>query len=104
MKPVKVIWSEHALIDIEIIYDFLCAKSQSAATNIVETILNRSAQLENFPESGPIEVELNDLDKQYRYLVEGNYKIIYRYTKGSSVVYIVSVFDTRLDPEKLGLL
>lgn len=103
MKLVKVIWSENALIDLEIIYDFLSTKSQSAATNIVEHILNRAAQLENFPESGPFEPDLKDADKPYRYLVEGNYKIIYRYNKDNSVVYVVSIFDTRLDPEKLSV-
>ncbi|HYF67738.1 MAG TPA: type II toxin-antitoxin system RelE/ParE family toxin [Ohtaekwangia sp.] len=99
MKKVKVIWSTEALVDLEIIYDFLAERSQQAAQSVIEKILSRVRQIETFPESGAKQVVLKNTDKDYRYLVEGNYKIIYRITDQQA--YIATVFDTRYNPDKL---
>ncbi len=100
MKKSKVIWSNEALTDLEGIYDFLAEKSQPAAQRIVESLLARTKQLETFPESGTKQETLSSKLKQYRYLVEGNYKIIYSYPQAGSV-NIEIVYDTRYDPDKL---
>lgn len=99
MKNVKVIWSREALVDLETIYDFLAEQSPSAAQNVIENILSRASQIETFPESGAMQLKLKIADKEYRYLGEGNYKIIYRTT--DQYAYIVTVFDTRRHPDKL---
>ncbi len=39
--------------------------------------------------------------REYRYLVERNYKIIYSYQAERQVSYIETVFDARHNPEKL---
>jgi plasmid stabilization system protein ParE len=101
MKRVHVIWSDEALNDLETIYDFLGEKSQPAAQRVTENILGRAKQLETFPESGQNQETINGSVKEYRYLVEGNYKVIYSYQPESLVVHIEIVFDTRHDPEKL---
>lgn len=101
MKVAQVIWSNEALNDLEVIYDFLAEKSQPAAQSIVEGILDRAKQLESFPESGARHNLLNIHSTEYRYLVEGHYKIIYTFQVQSHVVYITTIFDTRYDPEKL---
>lgn len=97
MKKVQVIWSTEALVDLEVIYDFLAEHSQQAAQNVIEKILSRARQIETFPESGII--QLKSTDKEYRYLVEGHYKIIYRITDQHA--YIATIFDTRFNPDKL---
>ncbi|MBX2965045.1 MAG: type II toxin-antitoxin system RelE/ParE family toxin [Cyclobacteriaceae bacterium] len=102
MKKAQVIWSDEALNDLETIYDFLAEKSQPAAQRMVESILSRSKQLESFPESGAKQ-ETKAGSKEYRYLVEGNYKVIYRYQQENRAIYIAVVFDTRYDPEKLSV-
>ncbi len=38
---------------------------------------------------------------EYRYPVEGNYKIVYKYQSETQSVDIAMIFDTRKDPEKL---
>lgn len=101
MKQVQVVWSTEALDDLETIYDFLAAKSRQAAQRIVENILFRIKQIETFPESGARQVTLKINDKEYRYLVEGNYKIIYSYDDDSHAAYIKIIFDTRFNPDKL---
>ncbi len=89
------------MIDLEVIYDFLVNQSPVAAQRITESLLARAKQLESFPESGAGQQLVNDRDKRYRYLVEGNYKIIYNYLPEVERVYIEIVFDTRYNPDKL---
>lgn len=101
MKKAQVIWSDEALNDLEVIYDFLADKSQPAAQRIVESILSRSHQLASFPKSGAKQEMMKAAGKGYRYLVEGNYKVIYSYQPEKSVIHVEVIFDTRHDPEKL---
>lgn len=101
MNRAQVIWSDEALTDLEAIYDFIAENSQPAAQRVVENLLSRTNQLEAFPESGAPQETLSSKFKEYRYLVEGHYKIIYRFKPEEGVVYIDVIFDTRLDPEKL---
>jgi toxin ParE1/3/4 len=96
MKRVNVIWSDEALNDLETIYDFLAEKSLPAAQRITENILGRAKQLETFPESGSNQEPIKGSVKEYRYLVEGNYKVIYSYQPEGLVVHIEIVFDTPL--------
>ena len=96
-----MIWSDEALNDLEIIYDFLAENSQPAAQRTIENILSRTRQLESFPESGTKQQTTKSKKKEYRYLVEGNYKIIYSYQLEDQTVHIAVIFDTRYDPEKL---
>lgn len=101
MKKVQVVWTREAIDDLEIIFDFLAANSAAAAKKICENILNRTRQVETFPESGAQQHGLEKSNYAYRYLVEGNYKIIYSYHENSKVAHIHTIFDTRLNPDKL---
>ena len=62
-------------------------------------ILNKIRRLKDFPNLGQVEEGLKETGLGYRYLVEGNYKIIYLIYKDH--LLITDVFDTRQDPEKL---
>jgi len=94
-----IIWTDHALQDLDTIYIFLTEKSQQAANQLIFKILDRVKQLEEFPESGQEQLLPNT--GTFRYLVEGNYKIMYEFEK--EAVFILTVFDTRQNPEKLKL-
>jgi plasmid stabilization system protein ParE len=75
----KVIWAEFARTQLENIFDYYKEKVNSETSRrIVERLIDRTIQLETFPESGPLEPLLKGRKLKYRYLVEGNYKIIYR--------------------------
>ncbi len=99
MADFKVVWSDRSLIDLKSAYNFLSENSTQAATKTVQSILDRVAQLESFPKSGPIEQSLKRQKKEHRYLVEGNHKIVYRLEKRR--ILIVRVFDARQHPRKL---
>lgn len=90
-------------------------KAQSNLTEIVEyhrrkgylkngrkiraKIILKIMQLQNFPKLGQKEENLKELNLGHRYLVEGDYKILYRITEAD--VLITHIFDTRQDPEKM---
>lgn len=103
MKKAQVIWSNEALKDLETIYDFLAEKSQPAAQRVIEGILSRLKQLESFPESGAKQEIIKSVATDYRYLVEGNYKVIYTHQPQIQTVHIATIFDTRYSPEKLNV-
>ena len=101
MKKVQVIWTAEAIRDLEIIYDFLAVSSSPAAQKICQNVLSRAQQIEAFPESGSPLIELKSTSYIYRYLAEGNYKIVYSYRSEIGAAYIHTIFDSRLNPEKL---
>ncbi len=71
----------------------------SKAQKVIDKIIDRVQQLENFPLSG--QVQPTQTKQEYRFLVEGLHKIIYSYR--AEKIYINAVFDTRQDPNKLKL-
>ena len=79
MKKAQVVWSDEALNDLESIYDFLAEKSQPAAQRIVESILDKSRQLESFPESGQYK-------KQYRSQLKSTAILWKPITKSSTAI------------------
>lgn len=98
---VKVIWTEPALNELALIYQYLLDNtSPTIAKGIIEDILETS-QLEIFPLSGTLELNLNSLQKEYRYIIRGHekFKIIYRID--NEAVYIVDIFDCWKDPKQM---
>ncbi len=82
------------------IYNYYKKEASTAtAKKIKSEILNTAKQLKKHPTSGQIELNLEKLNEGYRYLVKGNYKIIYKEIPEG--LLITDVFDTRQDPIKL---
>lgn len=96
----KIIWSDFAS---EILSGVYCYYKDIAggkvAAKIKSNIFNSTKQLLNHPHSGQIEESLIKLNEGHRYLVVGNYKIVYK--KVSEGVLITDVFDTKQDPTKI---
>lgn len=95
----KVFWTDTALYQLKDIFDYYKLKANvKVARSIVNKIVNKTIQLERIPGSGSIEPLLAKRKFEYRYLVEGNYKIIYWIE--NNYVKIAMVFDSRQDPKK----
>ena len=62
-------------------------------------IISKIMRLKDFPKIGQEEENLKELNLGHRYLVEGNYKILYRIAENE--VLVTYIFDTRQDPEKM---
>lgn len=96
----KLIWTDFAIRNLKDIFDQYAAKvNKKVAHKIRRQILQSSKQLIKNPNSGPIEPNLTLLKKRHRYLVIGNYKLIYRIIDNQ--IIINDVFDTRQNPSKM---
>lgn len=96
----KIVWTDFAIKNLKDIFDYYAAKvNQQLAHKIRRQILLSSKQLQMNPNSGPIEPNLTGLKKSHRYLVSGNYKLIYRIIDNQIVIN--DVFDTRQNPSKM---
>ncbi len=72
---------------------------ETVANKIRKSVFTATKHLSKQPLSGGLEDNLTELNQEHRYLVEGNYKIIYRII--NSEVYITDVFDCRQNPQKI---
>jgi len=96
----KVEITEFAECELKRIYNYYrSVASEQVAGKIKNRILEKAMTLTTFPYRGQEEENLKELQEGHRYLVEGNYKIIYKITENT--VFITDVFDTRQDPEKM---
>ena len=100
MEKREVIWTEPAKSSLRGVFDFLAEVSELMALRITKKILKKSHTLEDgYVQIGQIEPLLKSRKKDYRYMLEGNYKIIYNEQDGNIVIHLV--FDTRQDTKKL---
>jgi len=94
----KVLWTDSARFLLEEIFDYYKENASiKVARKLTKQIIDRTIQLEKNPRSGPKEPLLSKRKFEYRYLVEGNYKIIYWIE--DNYIKIATVFDCRQNPE-----
>ena len=73
--------------------------SDKVADKIRKSVFDSTRPLIKDPLIGAIEENLTDLKQGHRYLVEGNYKIIYKVFQNN--IYITDIFDCRQNPKKM---
>ncbi len=97
----KIFWSDTSLTQLHLIFDFYnFAAGEQVANKIVKGIVEKSILLKSYPFLGLQETLLASKPYEYRYIVGNNYKIVYRID--DNIVLIVSVFDCRQNPQKIG--
>lgn len=83
----RIIWSPLAVDKASEIADYIAQDKPSAAEKWIDTVFSKVEQLKSSPEIGRIVPEIND--SQFRELIYGNYRIIYRIeTKQISILTI----------------
>jgi len=96
----KIIWSQSAKTQLREIFDYhLAVASEQVAYRLVEKIASCVNILEDNPQAGSREESLTAYPQGFRYLVEGNYKIVYYTEKDTTTIALV--FDCRRNPAKL---
>ncbi len=96
----EIVWTREALEETKSIYKYYKLKaSLRVAKNIKNKIFSTVKGLSKQVRKGQIEELLSHKKGEYRYLVAGNYKVIYKITE--KAIYILKVFDCRQNPEKL---
>ncbi|MFP4622264.1 MAG: type II toxin-antitoxin system RelE/ParE family toxin [Bacteroidales bacterium] len=98
---IKVLWTETALNNLENIFEYYKYKeSITIARKIVKRIVQSTIRLQNFPRIGKKENLLIQRKKEFRFIIEGNYKIVY-WIENENNIKIAAVFDIRQNPEKI---
>ena len=72
----RIIWSPLAVDRASEIADYIAQDKPPAAEKWIDTVFSKVEQLKSSPEIGRILPEIND--SQFRELIYGNYRIIYR--------------------------
>lgn len=101
MKSVKIFWTPFTLKSLDKIKDYIEQEthSKTIAVKYINKIIERVEQLQNFADSGAEEELLKHLKQNSRYLVEGNYKIIYQFQ--DQKVIITDIFHVKQNPVKI---
>lgn len=96
----KVIWTDFAILNLKQIFKYYCENAnKKIAHQIRVQILSSTSQLKNHSESGQLEFYLEKLKENHRYIISGNYKIIYKIVE--KTILITDVFDVRQNPDSM---
>ena len=97
---IKVFWTQTALNHLEDIFEYhKYNASINIARKLVKKLVDSTIQLQKSPKIGRVEELLKHRKYEYRFIVVGNYKIIYWVE--DNLIKIAAVFDTRQNPEKI---
>lgn len=101
MKPLLIEWTEFSVSCLDEIYLFILDDSQSEriASKLIQQLISGVEHLAHAPLSGTIEPLLKRNTYESRYIIVGNYKIIYRVKE--STIFITDVFHTKQNPIKI---
>jgi plasmid stabilization system protein ParE len=98
----KVVWTELAKAQLkEASQYYKEVAGNKVAKSIKTKIFEKTRKLSRHPEIGQLEQNTMVAALRYRYLVSGNYKIIYRIWNEEKIIMIASLFDTRQHPDTL---
>jgi toxin ParE1/3/4 len=95
----KIVWSPLALDKLSDIADYIALDKPTASLNWIETVFAEVEKLYSFPESGRKVPELKN--DQYRELIIGNYRVIYKQIKSEIQILTVRNFKQLLTPKNL---
>lgn len=95
MQKYRVEITEIAESDIMDIIRYIALDNRVAANNLVSEIEKQIDSLEIFPLRCPIIPESPDLGKEYRHIIYGNYRTIFR-IEGARVIVMRVVHGARL--------
>ena len=93
----KILYTDEARCDLDSIWDYIALdlQNQQAAERLVNKIMDRVDQLEDFAESGMLLSSISEVIGEERFLVCENYLIFYH--TGKSVVTVDRVLYGRRD-------
>ena len=101
MSAYIIYWTPFALNCVDEIFEYINSQAKSVipAQKFVQSIFEKTDQLKQHPYSGQIEPLLIKTLQKSRYLLIGEYKIIYQVKEKS--VFITDVFHVKQNPSKI---
>ena len=96
MADFEVLWTDAARLDLERIVELIADENPANALTVLGRLERRCQTLAALPERGRIVPEARAVDVlTYRELIEGPWRIVYRYDVDR--VYVMAVLDARRD-------
>ena len=86
----EVIWSPAAVLDIELLVQYIAEDNLRAARKFRDRIITHTEQLGDFPKSGRVVPEFED--ESLRELVVRPYRIVYRIDEKRALAEIVRIW------------
>jgi len=100
MKPVRVIWSEPAKMDVLGIVDFIATDTPAHAERSLARLEARAATLKRTPARGRVVPELRTQGiTTIREVIERPWRIVYEFD--GNTVTVIGVFDSRRNLESM---
>ena len=85
----NVVWTEHALLCLAEIEDYIAMDDPATAVVFVERLIRRTDILVDQPQAGRTVPEVPG--RELRELIEGNYRVVYRINE--SAIEVLTVFE-----------
>ena len=95
MQKYRVEITKTAESDLQKIFQYITSDNEVAANKLVNEIERQIDSLEQFPLRCPIIPESRELGKEYRHIIYGNYRTIFR-IDGSRVLIMRVIHGARL--------
>ena len=97
----KIYWTQFALNSLSEIHEYLLLQSGSEelANKYVQKLLLKIEHLKQFSNSGTDEPFLKAIGQQSKFVLEGNYKIIYQIQ--ANQIFVTDVFHVKQNPQKI---
>ena len=96
----QIIWTNFAISELKNIFLYYrMVAGEGTAVKIKKSIFAATKPIIKHPLIGVEEENLKDLKQGHRYIIQGNYKIIYRII--GDEIFITDIFDWRQNPTKL---
>jgi toxin ParE1/3/4 len=96
----KIVFTDIAKARLKDIYIYYKQEaSLKIAQSIKDNIIDEIRKLKKHPELGNEETALSYLKREYRKLIIGNYKAVYRII--DNTIVIDTIFDSRQEPKEL---
>ncbi|MCF8459185.1 MAG: type II toxin-antitoxin system RelE/ParE family toxin [Flavobacteriales bacterium] len=93
-KVLTVEWTDTAKAKLRKVYEFHSEYSEESAFKIVNEIIEEADSIIFFKQ-----FQVDDVNSKYRRIIVRQYKVLYKIEVG--IVWIMNVFPTKGDPEKL---
>ena len=88
----RIVWSPQARLDLKELFSFIAEDSPSIARKFLKSIFNTVERLEDFPESGRVVPEFNELC--LREILRKPCRIVYRVSPERNSIEIVRVWHS----------
>jgi plasmid stabilization system protein ParE len=95
-----VLWTDSAIEDLQNIFNYYQNNSsRNVVIKIGNSIIEATLNLSKNPKIGRKEDLLPNKKEELRFIIDGNYKILYFIE--NNFIFVLTIFDCRQNPKKL---